>query len=64
MAALLSHFFITLGQTDLENVLVICEILGVFVNTLTNEDKYPLQKCRNLWPTIQMQLPKKPKTCS
>ena len=46
------------------SLLVICEILGAFVNTLTNEDKYPLQKCGNLWLTIQMQLPKKRKTCS
>ena len=46
------------------SLLVICEILGAFVNTLTNEDKYPLKKCGNLWLTIQMQLPKKRKTCS
>ena len=46
------------------SLLVICEILGAFVNTLTNEDKYPLQKCGNLWLTIQIELPKKRKTCS
>ena len=134
--ALLSHFFITLGQTDLENVhkhtltneissemwelvaymqhfwnlyhilnilhhymvrhisnkprfrtpfnsqrgpkhlrnlqwkmfsmggicfLVICEILGVFVNTLTSDDKYRVRDCDKLLLPIQGQLSKKRK---
>ena len=32
------------------------EILGVFVNILTAEDKYPVQDCENLQFPIQMQL--------
>ena len=32
------------------------EILGVFVNTLTVDDKYPLWDCENLQFPIQMQL--------
>ena len=32
------------------------EILGVFVNTLTADVKYPLQDCENLQLPIQMQL--------
>ena len=31
-------------------------ILGDFVNTLTDDDKYPAQDCENLQFTIQMQL--------
>ena len=32
------------------------EILGVFVNTLTADGKYPVQGCENLQLPIQMQL--------
>ena len=32
------------------------EILGVFVNTLTADEKYPVQDCQNLPRPIQMQL--------
>ena len=39
--------------------LVISEILGLFVNTLTAYDKYSLRNDQNLWQTIQMQLSKK-----
>ena len=31
------------------------EILGVFVNTVTADDKYPVQDCENLQSSIQMQ---------
>ena len=41
--------------------LVLGEILGVFVNTLTADGKYPVQGCENLQLPIQMQLSKKPK---
>ena len=44
--------------------LVKCEILGVFVDTLTAEDRYPLHNCDNLLLPIQMQLSKKWKTFS
>ena len=47
-----------IGKTSL---LVIGEILGVFVNTLTNNDKYPLQNCEDLLLPIQVQLCKKRK---
>ena len=37
------------------------EILGVNVNTLTADDKYPDQNCENLQLPIQMQLSEKRK---
>ena len=45
-------------------VLVICEILGLFVNTLTADDKYSLGKGENLRQPIEMQLSKKQETFS
>ena len=57
----LHHF----GQNWLwKCLLVICEILGVFVNTLTADDKYNLGNCANLQFPITMQLSKKLKTFS
>ena len=44
--------------------LVLGEILGVFVNTLTADGKYPVQDCENLQLAIQMQLSQKQKTFS
>ena len=44
--------------------LLIGEILEVFVNTLTADDKCPLQDCENLPLPIQMQLSEKRKTFS
>ena len=44
--------------------LVISEILEVFVNTLTADDKYSVQDCENLQLLIQMQLSEKRKTFS
>ena len=35
--------------------LVLAEILGMFVNTLTGDGKYPVQGCENLQLPIQMQ---------
>ena len=35
--------------------LVLSEILGVFLNTLTNYIKYPVQDCENLQLPMQMQ---------
>ena len=40
------------------SLLVICEILRVFVNTFTADDKYFLQNSQNLPQPIQMQLSK------
>ena len=42
--------------------LVLGEILGVFANTLTANDKYRVQDCENLPLPIQMQLSEKRKT--
>ena len=42
--------------------LVLGEIVGVFFNTLTDDDKYPVQDCKNLPLPIQMQLSEKRKT--
>ena len=39
--------------------LVVCEILGLFVNILTGDDKYSLCYRQNLSETIQMQLSKR-----
>ena len=36
--------------------LVLGEALGVFVNTLTGDDKYPVEDFENLTLSIQMQL--------
>ena len=36
--------------------LVICEIIELFVNTLTADDKFSLRCRENLLETIQMQL--------
>ena len=44
--------------------LVLGEILGVFLNTLTDDAKYPVQDCENLQLPIQMQLSEKRKTFS
>ena len=41
------------------SLLVICEFLGLFVNTLTADDKYSLRNRQNLRQPIQMQLSKK-----
>ena len=43
------------------SLLVICEILGLFVNTLTTDDKYSLRYKENLPQRSQMQLSKKQK---
>ena len=45
-------------------LLVICKILGLFVNTLTADDKYSLLNRNNLTQSIQMKLSKKQKTVS
>ena len=44
--------------------LVLREILGVFVNTLTGDGKYPVQDCQYIPLPIQMQLSEKRKTFS
>ena len=41
--------------------LVLGEILGVFVNTLTANAKYPVQDCENFLLPIQMNSPKNQK---
>ena len=40
------------------------EILGVFVNTLTADEKYPVGDCENLQFSIEMQLSSKAKSFS
>ena len=54
-AALLSTFIITLTVIKLKmSLLVASETLGLFVNTLTADNKYSLRNSENLhWP-IQM----------
>ena len=47
-----------------KSVLAICKILGLFVNTLTGDDKYSLLTMDNLTQQIEMQLSKKQKALS
>ena len=46
------------------SLLVIGQILGLFVNTLTPDDKYSLRNSEFLLQPIEMQLSKKQKTFS
>ena len=50
--------------TWIKSFLVICKILGLFVNTLTADDKYSVLTMDNLTQQIQMQLSKKQKALS
>ena len=45
-------------------MLVLCKILGLFVNTLTEDGKYSLLYIDNLTQQIQILLSQKPKTFS
>ena len=45
-------------------MLVLCKILGLFVNTLTDDEKYSLLYRDNLMQPIQILLSQKPKTFS
>ena len=45
-------------------MLVLCKIFGLFVNTLTDDDKYSLLYRDNLTQQIQILLFQKPKTFS
>ena len=45
-------------------MLVLCKILGLFLNTLTDDDKYSLLYRDNLTQQIQILLSQKPKTFS
>ena len=46
------------------SLFVICEILGLFVNTFTTNDKYCLRNSDNLLQPIQMHLSKEQNTFS
>ena len=46
------------------SLLVTCEILGLFFNTLTVNDRYSFRNSRNLPQPIQIQLSKKQKVFS
>ena len=60
--ALPSYSFITLAKIELEIIrLTVSEMLGVFVNTLTADDKYSLRNRKNLPQPIQLQLSRKRK---
>ena len=57
-----SYCFITFTKIELENFpLSVSEILGVFLNTLTADDKYSLPNSKDLWQPIQLRLSKKQK---
>ena len=59
----LYHIFGSLWRklTWKKSLLVICIFLGLFVNTLTVDEKYSLLNTDNLIRPIQMQLSQKPK---
>ena len=55
-------FFIILREVDSENVSPrLAEIVGVFVNTLTSDGKYPVQGRENFQLPFQTQLSEKRK---
>ena len=57
MTAHLSYLLITVKAIELEkSLLVIWKILGIFVNTLTANDKHSLINRENLTEPIRMQL--------
>ena len=59
------HFYCTFSSGKLNwkmSILVISEILGLLVNTLTADDKYLLCNEENLPLSVRMQLSKKGKT--
>ena len=60
------HFFKSLWDELIWKMplLVVFLVVGVFVNTLTGDDKYPLRNCETLQLPIQIQLSKKRKIFS
>ena len=65
MRALLSYFSALLARYTLKKSLLVMFLsLGLFVKTLTTEDKYSLRNSENLWEPIQIQLYKIIKTLS
>ena len=62
----LHHIFSSLQETLILKIplLVICEMLAIFRNTLTANDNFPVQASENLSSPIQMQQSLKPKTFS
>ena len=47
-----------------KSLLLTCQILGLLVNTLATDEKYPVLNRENLTILIQMELPQKQKTFS
>ena len=65
MEALLSCFLPLSGKIiSIMSPLVLSEILGVFVITLTANGKYPVQDCENLQLPSEMHISEKPKAFS
>ena len=63
--ALPSYIFITLAKIELENVgFSVFEVLRVFANTLTANDRYSFRNRNNLQQPNQLQLSKKHKIFS
>ena len=60
------HFFSSFWEKLIWKIspLLLPEILGVFLNTLTNKGKYLIEDCENLTLPIQMYLSEKPKKIS
>ena len=58
ITAHLSSFLITAKAIELGKCLLLtCKILGLLVNTLDADEKYPVLKRENLTVPIEMQLP-------
>ena len=58
------HVFSSFGENLIGKIspLVLGKILGVFLNTLTSDDKYPVEDSENFQLPMQMQLSEKRKT--
>ena len=56
--------FIIFSHQLKKSLLLICKILGLFVNTFTDDDKYSAPNSDSLIEPIQMELSKKQKTVS
>ena len=65
MPASLPYLLVTVKAIHWKNsLLVICKIFGLFLNTLTADDKYSLLDRDKLFQYLQMQLFQKQKTFS
>ena len=58
------HWSLARKLCSKKSLLLTCQILGLLVNTLATDEKYPVLNRENLTILIQMELPQKQKTFS